>query len=173
LAPLPAVDARRMLDSLRLDQITFWTAQRYTDFVDRTVGKGDGVQRLRESLGLGTLPLAAMGDSSCDVPMLRVATHALVPPGALSGYRARAGQRVSQIRSPGSNAVWEAACQLVPSTALQRRALALAAPGRLPDWMPVGRLDPPRPGRGLLLRLSAWWGRQASLTAASISGGGR
>ena len=171
LAPLKTGDARDLLDSFRLEHLTFWTARRYTDFVDRAVGKGDGIQRLRESLGLGSLQLAAMGDSSCDLPMLRIAGHALIPPGALRGYSAREGQRVSQTRSEGSNAVWEAARQLVPSTALQRHALLLARPNRLPAWMPVGRVDPPRPGRGLLNRLSGWRDRQPALAAAPISGG--
>ena len=171
LAPLESGIAREMLDSSRLSQLTFWTARRYTDFVDRTVGKGQGLERLRESLGLSSLQLAAMGDSTCDLPMLRIAAHALIPPGALSGYSARDGQRVSQTRSEGSNAVWEAACQLVPSTALQRRALVLADPTRLPAWMPAGRIAPPRPSRGLLHRLAAWRERQPALTTAPISGG--
>lgn len=171
LAPLETSVAREMLESSRLAQLTFWTARRYTDFVDRTVGKGDGVQQLREALGLGSLPLAAMGDSTCDLPMLRIAAHALIPPGALSGYSARDGQRVSQTRSEGSNAVWEAACRLVPSAAMQRRALSLADPTQMPAWMPAGRIAPPRPGRGLLFRLSAWWDRRPALTTTPISGG--
>ena len=173
LAPLETGDARELIESSRLEHLTFWTARRYTDFVDRSVGKGDGVERLRESQGLGSLPLAAMGDSSCDLPMLRIAAHALVPPGALKGYTARAGQRVSQTRSEGSAAVWEAACRLVPSSALQRRALALAAPNQLPAWMPAGRVDPPRPSRRLLDRLPTRWWRRPALMAASISGGER
>jgi 3-deoxy-D-manno-octulosonate 8-phosphate phosphatase KdsC-like HAD superfamily phosphatase len=171
LAPLETSVAREMLESSRLAQLTFWTATRYTDFVDRSVGKDHGLQRLLESLGLGSLPLAAMGDSTCDLPMLRIAAHALIPPGALSGYSAREGQHVSKTRSEGSNAVWEAACRLVPSTVMRRRALSLADPTQMPAWIPAGRIAPPRPSPGLLFRLSEWWDRRPALITSPISGG--
>jgi 3-deoxy-D-manno-octulosonate 8-phosphate phosphatase KdsC-like HAD superfamily phosphatase len=139
LAPITGQDARRWLDRLRLHDLTFWVAPRHTDFIDRSVNKASGIEQLRGELGLAGLPLAAMGDSSCDTIMLKLARHAFVPAAALASYVPRRGQRLTRCHSLGQQALWEAACQLVPSAPLQRQVLHRTQSLEFPEWFPMSR----------------------------------
>jgi len=153
--PIVGTDARRLLDRLELKHLTFWVAPRYTDFVDRGVDKAVGVERLRAALGLGSLPLAAMGDASCDVPMLRLARHAFLPAATLPSYVAPRGQRLVRARHLGDQSVWEAACQLVPDASLQREVVTLVEHVDFPPWLPEELCRAPANGKGFFPRIAA------------------
>src|SRR2546421_9647308 len=84
--PITGSDARRLLDQLQIYELTFWVAPNYTDFVDRSIDKGMGIDRRRTRLGLSALPLAAMGDGACDIPMLKMAQFGFVPAATLPAY---------------------------------------------------------------------------------------
>ena len=86
--PITFVDARKLLDRLQIPELTFWVAPHYTDFVDRSIDKGMGIERLRGTFRLSSVPLAAMGDGSCDVPMLKLARFAFIPAATLPSYTA-------------------------------------------------------------------------------------
>src|ERR1700730_14931076 len=95
-----------------------------------------GIDRLRKSLGLSSLPLAAMGDGACDIPMLKPAQFAFVP--AATRFRSWPSkrQRLYRSHSLGAQALWEAACQLVPNPTLQRQVLAITDELATPEWLP-------------------------------------
>lgn len=152
--PVIGEDARRLLDRGGLSDLTFWVAPRHTDFVDRNVDKGKGIERLTRELGLGRLPLAAMGDGACDLPMLKMAGSAFLPAATLPSYLAPRRQRLMRSRHLGGQALWDAACQLVPSSTLQRRVLSRLEELQLPDWMPESFRTPPPVNRGLFPRLA-------------------
>src|SRR5256885_16438984 len=95
-----------------------------------------GIDRLRKMLGLSSLPLAAMGDGACDIPMLKMAQFAFVPAATLPAYAQSKRQRLYRSRFLGAQALWEAACQLVPDPGIQRHVLAIADGITIPDWMP-------------------------------------
>src|SRR5438132_8357854 len=154
LRPITADHARAALDEGGLSHLSFWVAPRHTDFVDRGVDKGKGIERLKAELGLRSLPLAAMGDATCDLPMLKAAQLAFVPAAALPSYTPSRRQRFMRSHYLGGQAVWEAACQLVPNLALQRRVLSLAQSLSMPDWMPETLRTPPLLSRGLLPRIA-------------------
>lgn len=136
LKPVSGEFARRLLDRHGLSHLSFWVAPGHTDFVDRSADKGRGLQRLLEHLRLGPLPIAAMGDASCDVPMLRLAGHAFVPAATLPSYIAPRRQRLLRCRSLGEDALWDVACQLVPDTTLQRQVITAISELKFPEWFP-------------------------------------
>jgi len=152
--PITGSDARRLLDQLQIYELTFWVAPNYTDFVDRSIDKGMGIDRLRKMLGLSSLPLAAMGDGACDIPMLKMAQFAFVPAATLPAYAAAKRQRLYRSRFLGAHALWEAACQLVPDPTIQRQVLAITDELAVPDWMPETLRTLPITSRGLLPRLA-------------------
>ncbi|MDQ6712764.1 MAG: HAD hydrolase family protein [Candidatus Dormibacteraeota bacterium] len=154
LRPIIGEQARRLLDRGGLSDLTFWVAPRHTDFVDRKVDKGRGIEQLSRELGLSRLPLAAMGDAACDLPMLKMAEFAFLPAATLPSYVAPGRQRLMRSRHLGGQSLWEAACQLVPSSTLQRRVLSRVQELQLPDWMPEGLRTPPPLNRGLFPRLA-------------------
>ncbi|MDQ6796037.1 MAG: HAD hydrolase family protein, partial [Chloroflexota bacterium] len=84
--PLAGPDARHLLQRHSLTDLTVWVAPEHTDFVDRSVDKGTGLLRLLDELRLGDLPIAAMGDAACDIPMLRLSTYAFLPAATLPMY---------------------------------------------------------------------------------------
>ena len=153
--PVVGVEARKLLDRESLSGLTFWVAPRHTDFVDRSVDKGKGIARLTRELGLSRLPLAAMGDAGCDIPMFKEAVFAFLPAATLPSYVAPRRQRLLRSRFVGGRALWEAACQLVPSASLQRRVVGQIQELRLPDWMPESLRTPPAPNRGIFPRLAS------------------
>ena len=155
LRPITAEDARMVLDEGGLSHLAFWVAPRHTDFVDRGADKGKGIECLQTELSLGSLPLAAMGDAACDVPMLKPAQIAFVPAAAVPSYAPSRRQRFMRSHYLGGQAVWEAACQLVPNLTLQRRVLSVAQSLRMPDWMPETLRTPPLVSRGLLPRIAS------------------
>lgn len=151
--PLPA--ARRLLHDSSLDHLTFSVARRYTDFVDRTVDKGAGITHLREDLALSQLPLAAIGDSTCDVPMLRLAGSVLLPANAVPSYTPGPRQRFVRLRRTGGEGLWSAALRLVPDVQLRRRVLSTAGALTLPAWLPAQLREPLRGEHWSLSRLVA------------------
>lgn len=153
--PITGGDARRLLDRLEIPELTFWVAPNYTDFVDRSIDKGMGIERLRRSFALSSVPLAAMGDGGCDVPMLKLARFAFIPAATLPSYTAPKGQRLWRSRFLGAQALWEAACQMVPSVGLQRQVLESVQRLEIPDWFPESLRQLPTPNRGLFPRLAA------------------
>jgi len=154
LRPIVGEEARKLLDRGGLTDLTFWVAPRHTDFVDRSVDKGRGIERLVLELGLQRLPLAAMGDAGCDLPMLKAADFAFLPAATLPSYVSTRRQRLMRSRHLGGQALWEAACQLVPSSSLQRQVMDRLQGLRLPDWMPESLRTPPPLNRGLFPRLA-------------------
>jgi hypothetical protein len=152
--PITGSDARRLLDQLQIYELTFWVAPNYTDFVDRSIDKGIGIDKLRKTLGLASLPLAAIGDGACDIPMLKMAQFAFVPAATLPAYAQSKRQRLYRSRFLGAQALWEAACQLVPDPGIQRHVLAIADALTIPDWMPETLRTPPITSRGLLPRIA-------------------
>jgi len=152
--PIVGSDARGIADRTNATDLTFWVAPRHTDFVDRGVDKGAGLERLRDSLGLSSLPLAAMGDASCDLPMLRAARIAFLPAATLPSFMPARGQRLIRSRHLGDQALWDAACHLVPNTALQRSVLSRLHDIDIPAWIPWSRRQPPA-AKGLFPRLAA------------------
>jgi haloacid dehalogenase-like hydrolase len=154
LRPIIGEEARKLLDRGGLSDLTFWVAPRHTDFVDRNVDKGRGIERLTRELGLSRLPLAAMGDAACDLTMLKMAESAFLPAATLPSYVAPRRQRLMRSRHLGGQALWEAACQLVPSSTLQRRVLSRVQELQFPEWMPESLRTPPPLNRGLFPRLA-------------------
>src|SRR5205823_10057153 len=150
--PIAGPAARGLLDRHGLNELTFWVAPDHTDFVDRSVDKGKGLERLLEQLRLGSIPIAAMGDSSCDVPMLRLATHAFLPAATLPSYIAPRRQRLLRSRLLGENALWDAACQLVPDSTLQREVMTAVSEINYPEWFPATVSQGLRSSGGLLPR---------------------
>lgn len=155
LRPITGGDARRLMDQLETPELTFWVAPNYTDFVDRSIDKGMGIENLRRKFGLSSLPLAAMGDGTCDLPMLKLARFAFIPAATLPSYTSPRGQRLWRSRFLGSQALWEAACQMVPSSALQKQVLDSVQGLDIPPWFPESLRQLPTTTRGLLPRLAA------------------
>src|SRR5438876_7999947 len=110
--------------------------------------------RLRKTLGSSSLPLAALGDGACDIPMLKMAQFAFVPAATLPAYAAAKRQRLYRSRFLGAHALWEAACQLVADPTIQRQVLAITDELSVPDWMPETLRTLPITSRGLLPRLA-------------------
>jgi hypothetical protein len=156
LTALSGSTARQLLTDLSLPNLSFWVAPRYTDFVDRTVDKAGGLASLQRELGLDSLPIAAIGDSGCDVPMLRAARFAFAPAETLRGYTPPRGQRFVRSRHSGAQALWDAACQLVPASGLQRDVRAIVSELTMPPWLPAGLGEPPTGRSGLRPRLAAF-----------------
>jgi 3-deoxy-D-manno-octulosonate 8-phosphate phosphatase KdsC-like HAD superfamily phosphatase len=155
LQPITGEHARKLLDESRFSELSFWVAPRHTDFVDRSTDKYKGLERLRAELRLGPVPLAAMGDGGCDLQMLKAAQTAFVPAGTLPAYVPSRRQRFMRSHYLGGQALWEAACELVPNVGLQRRVLSHARSLQLPDWMPESLRTPPLASRGLFPRITA------------------
>jgi len=151
---LPGAYARRFLDRDGLTDITFMVAPNHTDFVDRGVDKGVAISQLQQELGLQALPLAAIGDSVCDLPMLKRAAFAFLPAATLPTYIPPRRQRLVRSRYVGDQALWEAACHLVPNVRIQGRVLAAVQSLDFPEWFPLGlRRAPIR--LGLFPRMAA------------------
>ena len=153
--PIVGADALQLINRYALDHLTFWVAPRHTDFVDRNVDKAAGLERLRGLLGIRSLPLAAMGDAECDVPMLRLAQYAFVPAATLPSYRPTPRQRLVRATNLGDASVWEAACQLVPDQALQRQVLSRAETVKPPAWLPSELHRVSADSSGLFPRIAA------------------
>lgn len=136
-APIAGPKARQLLDDNALGDLAFWVAPRHTDFVDRRPDKGIGLHRLLAELRLTRLPLAAVGDATCDVPMLRPAKLAFLPAATLPAYIPPKRQRLVRSRYLGDQALWDVACHLVPNVALQRRVHAMAQNVNIPEWFPA------------------------------------
>jgi hydroxymethylpyrimidine pyrophosphatase-like HAD family hydrolase len=150
--PIEAERARQLIDTAGLHRLTVWVASEHTDFVDHGQDKAAGINALAQEMGLAGLPSAAMGDSRCDLPMLRAADWALLPAATLDGYAGRAGQKVFRTRA-GPDGLWEAGCRLVPSARLQRECRRLVAGLDFPAWLPasLGRHLPSSAGLGGLV----------------------
>jgi hypothetical protein len=159
--PITGGDARQLLDKLEAPDLTFWVAPHYTDFVDRSIDKGMGIEHLRRALGLSSIPLAAMGDGACDVPMLKMAQSAFIPAATLPTYSAAKRQRLYRSRVLGAQALWETACQLVPSVGLQRQVIERVQRLEIPAWFPESLRQLPSTTRGLFPRLAAAFGSRA------------
>lgn len=153
--PITGGDARQLLDKLEAPDLTFWVAPHYTDFVDRSIDKGMGIDRLRKTFALSSIPLAAMGDGACDVPMLKMAQFAFIPAATLPTYTPPKRQRLYRSRFLGAQALWEAACQLVPSAGLQRHVIESVQRLQIPIWFPQSLCQLPSTTRGLFPRLAA------------------
>jgi hypothetical protein len=156
--PITGADSRRLLDEMEIYELTFWVAPHYTDFVDRSIDKGIGIDRLVRSFGLSALPLSAMGDGACDIPMLKLARLAFIPAATLPTYTPSRRQRLIRSRFLGAEALWDAACQLVPSASLQREVIAQAQALAIPDWFPQSLRRLPSSQRRLMPRLAAAFG---------------
>jgi 3-deoxy-D-manno-octulosonate 8-phosphate phosphatase KdsC-like HAD superfamily phosphatase len=156
LLPLHGTEARSLLDRTNLTDLGFWVAPSYTDFVDRRVDKGTGITLLREELGLHQLPLASVGDATCDLPMLRLAEWAFLPAATLPSYARRRGQRLVRSRHLGEQALWDVACHLVPNLARQQQVMAAATAANPPQWFPRSLSRHPA-NSSLVPRLASTW----------------
>lgn len=155
-APVEAQKARQLLDDRRLSRLTFWIASRHTDFVDRHIDKWKGLTQFQEQLGMTELPVAAIGDSACDLPMLRKARFAFLPAGTLPSYFSSPGQKFMRSRYLGQQALWDAAKELVPDSGLQTRVSEMATGVQPPEWLPFEFCIPPR-NQSIRSRLTAGW----------------
>jgi hypothetical protein len=153
--PITGGDARRLLDRLEISELAFWVAPHYTDFVDGSIDKGIGIERLRQSFALSSVPLAAMGDGVCDVPMLKMARFAFIPAATLPSYTPPKRQRLWRSHFLGAQALWEAACHLVPSAGLQHQVMESVQQLQIPGWFPESLRQLPSTNRGLFPRLAA------------------
>src|SRR6266550_8775610 len=153
--PFTGGDARRILDRLEISEVAFWVAPHYTDFVDGSIDKGIGIESLRQSFALSSIPLAAMGDGVCDVPMLKMARFAFIPAATLPSYTPPKRQKLWRSRFLGAQALWEAACHLVPSAGLQRQVMDSVQQLQIPSWFPEALRQPPSTNRGLFPRIAA------------------
>jgi len=145
LLPIAGPEARALLDRHGFTDLTFWVAPKHTDFVDRRADKSTGLVRLREELALNSLPLAAMGDGTCDVATLRTASRAFVPAAALPSYVPTRSQTLVRSRFLGEQALWDGARRLVPDAPLQRRVRATLEGIVFPEWFPPSqRRTPPQ-----------------------------
>jgi hypothetical protein len=153
-APIAGTAARRLLDHLGLDRLTYWVAPRHTDFVDRGVDKWKGLIHLQDQLGLMGLPLAAMGDSACDLPMLRKASLAFLPAATLPSYVPPPKQKLVRSRYLGQHALWEAARNLVPNASLQAKVRAMVNSIHSPEWLPHELRATPLQGSGIRSRFA-------------------
>ena len=153
--PLAGTRARDLLDQHGLTDLTYWVASGHTDFVDRSPDKGAGIKRLQEELRLSSLPLAAIGDASCDLPMIRAAAYAFLPAATLASYVAPRRQQLVRSRFLGEQALWDAACHLVSDRTLERKVLETVASMTFPDWFPEELRQAPRNTTGLFPRLAA------------------
>ncbi|HVS06623.1 MAG TPA: HAD hydrolase family protein [Candidatus Dormibacteraeota bacterium] len=151
--PIAGPAARSLLDRHGLSDLAFWVAPDHTDFVDRSVDKGRGLERLLDQLRLGSTPIAAMGDAACDVPMLRLASYTFVPAGTLPSYLPPRRQRMLRSRLLGEHALWEAACQLVPDSVLHRQVITAVSQISYPEWFPSTVSQGLRSSGGMLPRL--------------------
>jgi hypothetical protein len=156
---VPAAAAHELLEKGELSRMTFWVATRHTDFVDRGVDKWKGLLHIRVQLGLTELPVAAMGDSACDLPMLRKARFAFLPVAALPSYIAPPGQRFVRSRHLGQQALWDAAVQMVPDAALHARVRAMVMAIQPPDWLPPELHWDAFRDQGIRSRFGAGWRR--------------
>jgi hypothetical protein len=157
--PFTSAAAHKLLESRDLSRLTFWVAPRYTDFVARGVDKWKGLLHIREQMGLTDLPVAAMGDSACDLPMLRKARFAFLPAASLPSYSAPRGQRLVRSRYPGQRAVWDAARQLVPDPVLHARVGAMVMALQTPEWLPPELRGDALRNQGIRSRFGNGWQR--------------
>ncbi len=153
-APIAGTAARRLLDQLGLNRLTYWVAPRHTDFVDRGVDKWKGLLHLQQQLGLTGLPLAAIGDSACDLPMLRKARFAFLPAATLPSYVPPPQQKLVRSRHLGQQALWEAAKNLVPNARLQAKVQAMVSSIRSPEWLPGELRATPLQSNGIRSRFA-------------------
>ncbi len=153
--PIGGPAARRLLDEYALSELTYWVTPRHTHFLDQRGDKGAGVSELRRELGLAELPMAAIGAATCDVPVLHSAARTFLPAATLPSYAPARRQYLVRSRYLGEQALWDAACQLVPNLALQRRVLATAQRLEFPEWFPTNLRRGVPVGTGLLTRLAA------------------
>jgi hypothetical protein len=137
-----------------LSDLSVWIAARHTDFVDRTVDKSVGLNRLLEALGLTSLPLAAIGDAACDVPVLRKSLFAFLPAGSLPSYLAPRRQHLTRSRYLGDRSLWETACRLVADSGLERSVIAAVARITYPAWFPQAIDQRLATGTGPIQRLA-------------------
>jgi haloacid dehalogenase-like hydrolase len=151
--PIAGPAARSLLDLHGLADLAFWVAPDHTDFVDRSVDKGRGLERLVEQFRIGSIQIAAMGDASCDVPMLRLANSAFLPAATLPSYAPPRRQHLVRSRQLGELALWEAACQLVPDGVLQRQVMTTVSEISYPEWFPATVSQSLRSSGGMFPRI--------------------
>jgi hypothetical protein len=125
-----------LLERYGLGELGFWVGRSHTNFVDRSVGKADGLAILQRELALDGLPQAVMGSESNDVPLLRSVTLAFLPAASVPSYRPPRQQRLVRSRHVGEAALWDVACWLVPNPELQARVLDAVGQLELPEWFP-------------------------------------
>jgi hydroxymethylpyrimidine pyrophosphatase-like HAD family hydrolase len=147
VVPLPGAEARALLDRNGFTDLTFWVAPSHTDFVDRRTDKAIGLTRLRDELGLRHLPLAAIGDGSCDISTLHQASRAFVPAATLPSYVPGRRQRLVRSRHLGEEALWDAAGRLIRDASHHRRARSVVDEIVFPQWFPPSLRQGPPPGR--------------------------
>jgi hypothetical protein len=149
--------AHELLNRRGLNRLTFWVAPSYTDFVERGVDKGKGLLHLQEQLGVTALPVAAMGDSTCDLPMLRKAQFAFMPASTMGSYIPPRGQRLVRSRFTGQRALWDAAKSLVPDGRCQAEVEARLDAISAPEWVPAELREMAPTKQGIGSHLSAAW----------------
>jgi hypothetical protein len=136
LRALTGPDARRLLESQHLTQLTFRVTPHCVDFVDRDVECAEVLLAVLDQPSLRSLPIVAIGAANSDIPALSVASKAFIPRTNLHGYQPPAHQRVIRCRSLADDVLWEAMWRLAPSSRLRQRAVEMFETAAPPKWFP-------------------------------------
>jgi len=158
--PLPRPQVEEVLREERLDRLKVSPSSVDVIVLARGVDKGQGLKAAKEYLGCADQPVAAIGDSDRDVPMLVAADLAYAPSGCSAAVRALGAEgRCRILRQPMQHGLLRAAREL----ARQEPAVATL------EVRPAGRLAPAADLLKTLLRVAersrfrqflgalAWW----------------
>ena len=160
--PLPRPQVEEVLREERLDRLKVSPSTVDDIVLARGVDKGQGLKAAKEYLGCVDEPVAAIGDSDRDVPMLAAADIAYAPSGCSAAVRALSAEgRCRIIPRPMQHGLLRAA-----------RELARGQPATVPpsgDARPAAPLAPAADLLETLLRVAersrfrqflsalAWW----------------
>jgi hypothetical protein len=139
--PPPRAQLEDVLRQAGLDRLTLSPSSVDIVVLARGVDKGHSLTAVRDYLGCAEQPVAAIGDSDRDIPMLEAADFAFAPSGCSPGVRALASQgRCSVMAAPMQRGLLRAA-----------RELASLQPG--PADRSPAQVAPPAPALELMATL--------------------
>ena len=139
--PPPRALVEEALRRAGLDRLAISPSSVDVVVLARGVDKGHGLTAVRDYLGCAEHPVAAIGDSDRDVPMLKAADFAFAPSGCSPGVRALASRgQCSIMAAPMQRGLLRAA-----------RELASLQPG--PADRSLGAVAPPAPASALMATL--------------------
>jgi len=98
-AGLSDSEIQSVLEDPRFDQLSCLSREADTYIVQKKVNKGTAVNFVRKYLGCSTTPVAAIGESIHDIPMLTMAEHAYAPANCSPAVRALAKENKCAVMS--------------------------------------------------------------------------